>query len=150
MNQNGQKPPAQPTERWVIWARIAFIAVPVSLIIFGYIDSTFIHPPTPEQIRAEQARQARENEIAAQRHQHREYLESMCWQQKVCKEYAHVRQECATAGNFDTCVGVKMGDEDGNTVDQCTHDGKLAYPPPDMLDGLECWEVNLQHKSGNP
>jgi hypothetical protein len=36
---------------------------------------------------------------------------ALCHQAAACKKYSKVRQECATAGSFKTCLRIKMGDD---------------------------------------
>lgn len=92
-----------------------------------------------------------ENELAAkyalevklqQRSQLGERITLLCHEQAVCEKFGAVRQECATAGNFQNCINVKMGDEDAGLTDMCSTDGKLAYLPPDMPNWLNCFGRN--------
>lgn len=61
----------------------------------------------------------------------------------MCAKYGSARQECATAGNFDHCIAVKMGDIGVNDIDWCSNDGSLAEPPNDMPSRLECAVFNF-------
>jgi hypothetical protein len=54
---------------------------------------------------------------------------ALCRLKSICKQYGQVRQECATAGSFQTCVRVKMGDENADMIESCTSDGHIAYTP---------------------
>ena len=41
----------------------------------------------------------------------REQKLSLCRVAAACKKYSDIRLECATAGNFKTCLHIKMGDD---------------------------------------
>ena len=144
-------PPSGPLPAWP-----KFVIIGVLLWWGTMIVYPILFPPTAEEKlaaqaewRAGEAARKLENDRSFRQSQHRAYLESMCYQKKTCGKYAVARQECATAGNFSNCILVKLGDEDGNTIDQCTNDGKLVNPPPDMLNAVECWGVNFTHKGQN-
>ena len=62
----------------------------------------------------------------------------LCRLKTVCKTYATVRQDCATAGNFNNCINVKMGDDDAAMTGSCSNDGKPLYPQAKVPDNLEC------------
>jgi hypothetical protein len=55
-----------------------------------------------------------------------------------------VRQQCATAGSFDTCLSVKMGDNYYAAKDACSGDGQLLYPPQGAPNGLECLPITIR------
>jgi hypothetical protein len=47
-----------------------------------------------------------------------------CNYSRICTKYASSRQDCAIAGDFEKCIGIKMG---GDTlfVDYCTDGGEV-------------------------
>jgi hypothetical protein len=47
--------------------------------------------------------------------------QSLCKAQAICRRYAMVRQECATAGDFNLCIRVKMAGD----VASCEDNGDL-------------------------
>src|SRR2546422_125008 len=55
----------------------------------------------------------------------------LCALQAVCLRYASSRQACATAGNYNLCMSIKVG-ADGGKIDPCTDNGNVLYPPDDM------------------
>jgi hypothetical protein len=63
----------------------------------------------------------------------------LCHLRTVCTTFSSVRQDCATAGSFETCVAVKMGDADKDLTSSCTNDGNIAMPPDRMPQPTECW-----------
>jgi hypothetical protein len=93
-----------------------------------------------ERQKAELARQSAEQErqrALAQSQRNK----SLCHMAAVCAKYATTRQECATAGNFDTCINVKMGDDTAN-ISACTNDGELYEgEPTDMPNPITCFLI---------
>src|SRR5690348_9076821 len=87
------------------WGATIFIALLAAIFIFDAIDS-YLHPKTPEQIKAESAAAAARSKTALE---HTFMLSALCHQQVVCKKYGTARQECATAGDFNNCIKVKLG-----------------------------------------
>lgn len=98
---------------------------------------------TPEQIRAEAQESAR-REAEYQEHQARTQqgenaarnadsrarafqTAALCRQKSICTQYGQVRQECAIAGSFQTCVRVRMGDDNDAAAANCTNDGHVAF-----------------------
>jgi len=69
-------------------------------------------------------------------------IKELCRTKDLCTRYAMSRQECATAGNFDLCLNVKMGDDVAN-ISGCTNQGKLKSEPPDMPGWLTCLEARI-------
>lgn len=66
----------------------------------------------------------------------------MCYEKTVCHEYSAARQDCATAGDFENCLRVKMGVKKFDIVGGCTNDGGVGWrshpPEADIPDWLEC------------
>jgi hypothetical protein len=76
----------------------------------------------------------------------RERTKMFCKLESVCSRYGEVRQECATAGNFDNCIRVKMGDAHSSEIESCTNDGKLAYVSQDESPNrVECFLVGVNY-----
>src|ERR1700730_279546 len=85
-------------------------------------------PPTP----AEQAaRRELEIRLAKERRDNIEFRRFLCQAASACKRYSEARLECATAGNFKTCLRIKMGD-DASYSDMCSgyDEGAPAVPLP--------------------
>jgi len=64
-----------------------------------------------------------------------------CPQMLLCRDYFGVRQDCATAGNFDLCLEVKMGGAKKRdaAATACTEDGQPRGVEPRTLPSLfEC------------
>src|SRR5260370_1338965 len=51
----------------------------------------------------------------------------LCQLKSTCVKYAQVRQQCATAGNFENCISVKMGNGFRSSGSGCTDDGNVDY-----------------------
>jgi hypothetical protein len=68
----------------------------------------------------------------------------LCRKAAACKKYDQVRLECATAGNFRTCLRVKMG-ESVSYIDLCSgyDEGAPAIgPDPKTPDFVRCFILN--------
>jgi hypothetical protein len=44
----------------------------------------------------------------------------------------------AAAGNYDSCISIKMGSDIG-LISQCSSDGNLRFPPKDTPNQVECF-----------
>ena len=122
----------------------------IGVIVWAFMTAP---SPTPEQKAAEEAarleeeaarlnRQARDPVAERQKTQLKQEL---CHEAKACKKYSEARLECATAGNFKTCLRIKMG-EDSFYSDMCSgYDvGAPAVPlPPETLTAFECFFLTL-------
>jgi predicted outer membrane lipoprotein len=63
----------------------------------------------------------------------------LCHQAAACKKYSKVREECATAGSFKTCLEVKMG-ADGYWFCTGNVEGGPALPlPPETPNSVDCF-----------
>jgi hypothetical protein len=117
---------------WWVWTLSG--AVGVYLVYAGIYD--YRHPQTLEQLKAIETRREASKQAAKE---HQEFLTAMCHQQGVCDKFGKARQECATAGNYDRCIDIKLGADDAASVGSCTEDGKMTYTPPDMPNSINCW-----------
>src|SRR5262249_61990704 len=75
------------------------------------------------------------------RQQKEELNLALCRQAAACKKYSEARLECATAGNFKTCLRIKMG-EDAAYIGMCSgyEDGAPAVPlPPETPNAVDCF-----------
>jgi hypothetical protein len=63
----------------------------------------------------------------------------LCKLRAICVSYSRARQDCATAGDFNNCINVKMG-YDFSQVNNCTNDGDILYSlySPQMPSKLQC------------
>jgi hypothetical protein len=71
----------------------------------------------------------------------------LCHLAEACKKYDRVRLECATAGNFGTCLRIKMGD-DAEYSGLCSNGAEgapAAPPPPQTPNMVGCFIVYLAH-----
>jgi hypothetical protein len=98
---------------------------------------------TPQQTQARETAERQEAVVAsaayaradAQRKALHEQNQLLCKVKSICAQYGHVRQDCATAGNFTNCMRVKMGDENYELVGSCTNDGHVdAMTEPGAVD----------------
>jgi hypothetical protein len=113
----------------------------VILYMVAYILWAMMNPPqtveTPEQFHARQDAQSRVEVAEAERKR------SLCHVKSVCAKYGSARQECATAGNFDHCISVKVGDRDSSLITQCTNDGHLRYSSDDLPNAVVCFLIDF-------
>jgi hypothetical protein len=121
----------------------------IPLLMFGLLV-WYAMTESPNQAAVEHQRLVREEQIDTQKTQLREQL---CLEAEACKKYSEARLDCATAGNFKTCLRIKMG-EDSFYSDICSgYDlGAPAVPlPPETPTAFECFFVTLGHslRSGN-
>jgi hypothetical protein len=95
----------------------------------------------PPSSRAEIERRAAVDRQTRQIQEKKRYL---CLAAAACKKYDQVRLECATAGNFRTCLRIKMGD-DAAYRDTCSlsEGGPALLPPPETPTVLECFFLTL-------
>jgi hypothetical protein len=110
---------------------------PLALLGVLFWNAWTAPPPSPAELerRAAMDRQSRQNE------EKKRYL---CLAAAACKKYDQVRLECATAGNFRTCLRIKMGN-DASYSDTCSlsEGGPALRPPPDTPTVLECFFLTL-------
>jgi hypothetical protein len=129
--------PKKPNAREPIFKSTGCLVSFVVLVI--YAIWAVLHPtpkPTPEQSKAqsdylEYVRKVQTERVARET--------ALCRSWRICREYAEARQVCAVAGNFDTCVRVKVGDQNYQEVSFCANDGSLLSPPADMPSRLQCF-----------
>jgi hypothetical protein len=84
-------------------------------------------------------------EVAAARKVANEQNRQLCAASNFCNRYGEMRQACATAGDFDNCLRVKVGDKDTWRVHYCTADGGVTNLPPNasMPNFLQCLYYNM-------
>src|SRR5262249_37204494 len=84
---------------------------------------TAAEPPTAAELAAEKERAAAVQAWLQERDRARQQKEelnlALCRQAAACKKYSEARLECATAGNFKTCLRIKMG-EDAAYIGMCS------------------------------
>jgi len=101
-------------------------------------------PSTPAEQAAEAERQAKVKEQNAKLEEQKDFL---CRAAAACKKYSEARSQCAVAGNFKTCLRLKMGD-DASYSGMCSgyEDGAAAVPlPPETPNAVDCFFRNLSH-----
>lgn len=96
---------------------VAVVAAVLWMVLF---------PQPAQEIRANQLQDARQAQAQQETEREAEYL---CRLVSICSKFATVRQDCATAGNFDNCVKIKLGEEKFSETTYCTADGRLNYTP---------------------
>jgi hypothetical protein len=115
------------------------------LAVWAVVWGAFLAPPAPPPTAAEQEReQARKDAVANDQKRKLETERYLCRKMTACKKYDQVRLECATAGNFKTCLRIKMGD-DAKYSDVCSgyNEGAPALPlDPETPDALRCFVLN--------
>jgi hypothetical protein len=60
----------------------------------------------------------------------------LCDLSVVCKKYATERKSCATAGDYDKCMRIRMDSDYGRSTSLCVNDGSLHFNQPPKE--LEC------------
>jgi hypothetical protein len=114
---------------------------------FVWLSSMYLlAPPLPNYTPEDMARFAEEQAIrdirATERRGHQRYL---CHAVAACRKYSEARLECATAGNFKTCLRIKMGD-DASYSDMCSgYDiGAPAVPlPQETPHWITCFRLSI-------
>ncbi|WP_448955734.1 hypothetical protein [Labrys neptuniae] len=111
-----------------------FIWSLVFLVLLAAVISIFFSPPeTPaqkaERLRQAQVEDAHKKQKAASEMAFQDKLKNICPAEFACSTYAKTRQDCATAGDFNNCVRIKMGADYGLTS-WCTDDGNVTVPDP--------------------
>jgi hypothetical protein len=96
----------------------------VFVIFFATLISNWGNPKieTPEQIRV------REMMVRIHQKEYSTGIESrrnLCAAKARCSAYGEARQTCATAGDFENCLQIKMGNEYSSARSQCVSNGKL-------------------------
>jgi hypothetical protein len=107
--------------------------------IFGFIAWVSRQPvtlETPQEARARQQAQDQATQTQTALTAKKKYL---CSIKLACLKYGAVRQECATAGNFETCVEVKMGEPALRFTDECTADGGVQGDTTAFPSTIECY-----------
>ena len=83
--------------------------------------------------------------LLADEHKQRIVLDRyLCRKMAACSKYDRVWVECATAGNIETCLRIKMGD-DFRDVETCGVDyegGPAALLDPRTPNALRCFFLN--------
>jgi hypothetical protein len=127
----GVMPPSTAAGRIAVQIALSVIGAFSALMLIAGVIAGMLAPSPRETPAQAQAREAR---AAANELKH-----SRCRLQSMCEKYGEVRQRCATAGNFDNCIKVKMGSANIGKYD-CTDDGKVAWigsTPADMPNRLQ-------------
>ena len=142
----------------------------VVLIFFSWaIYQSIMNPPpkppleTPEQIQARLINRQRAAEMQAANQQRAAEMQAanqqraaaaaqrnrqLCMYEVICEKYGKVRQECATAGNFNTCIEVKMGNQSG-LLYHCTNDGGVLQSiASDLPNVVDCWFYKVEDAIG--
>jgi hypothetical protein len=128
--------PKVPQAKWpilVLWGVV--LCTPI-------VWQTWIAPPTATEI-AE--RQQRDAAVETARKRRAESEEHLCRQAAACKKYSEARLECATAGNFRTCLRIKMGaDAIYSNICSGFDEGGPAVPlPAETPNAVKCFFINL-------
>lgn len=136
--------PAEPSNRLGLYICLVIAVWFVASIVYG-----MLFPPSPAELAAAKASAQASQQLEQTKRDtqalHQQYLDGLCHQEAVCERYGPARQECATAGNYNNCITIKLGSLDASTVDACTEDGKLAFRPSDMPNGAVCWVKEKLH-----
>jgi hypothetical protein len=117
---------------WAVGILLLFV-----LLIWRIVVVT---PPRPSPTELAVQREG-DSSAEKQRRQMWQIKRFLCLEAKVCKKYNEARLECATAGNFKTCLRIKM-DEDASYAEVCSgYDlGAPAVPlPPETPNAVECF-----------
>jgi hypothetical protein len=103
------------------------------IAVFVWLSALSLLAPSPPNYTPEEMARSAEEEAkrAAERENQREFRRYLCHAAAACRKYSEARLECATAGNFKTCLRIKM-DEDASYSDMCSgYDiGAPAVPLP--------------------
>jgi hypothetical protein len=132
-------------------AQRALMTVLILLGVGGFIVLRATAPEeTPEEVserqeaaqRTSQIRAAEEAKSAAEAAAEGAHKNELCHYLMACRKYGTARQECAVAGDFNSCIQIKMGKGVASRY-SCTNDGKPSSQPTDMPGLVECFFRNL-------
>lgn len=56
----------------------------------------------------------------------------ICSQRFMCMEYYRARQDCATAGNINECISIKMGKDAFQSKTFCNNNGDYDFDKPEI------------------
>jgi hypothetical protein len=156
--------PSKPPAEWAFFIKFwgGFIALLLALFVLAAIvpivNSLNSPPLTPAEIRAQQeaaavesarrqteADAAKRREAEAKRRDAEARAETryLCRLRRICPDYADARQACATAGNLDRCLSIKLGDANFGLIGACTHDGHVLVPADKMPNVMECFAQRI-------
>jgi len=120
---------SKPSKLTILWVVIAIVGV-------GRLYGNLI-TPTEEQ----------QKFLAESNYQKpRAWLKALCKEKSDCEKYVDVRQKCATAGNIDECVRIKMNGEvpglcsdNGHIVSNSLFAGRIDFTERNLVpDTLQC------------
>lgn len=113
------------TTAWSLIVLTAFFGTPIAVIVVLY---NYLNPLPAGETRFDAEVRVRNAEVRRR----------LCHLKSMCFEYASARQACATAGNFDNCIMVKMGDDYFSSKDLCLFDGKPSSNLNEMPNEFQC------------
>jgi hypothetical protein len=116
------------------------IATPILFVGIFFAVKYPAPPETPQQI--EQQREFLEQQRELRAAQIRRFKD-ICSTKTLCSQFASTRQVCATAGNLDTCMSIKM-EGFSKAQYECNTDGTLRFAPADLPNYFECRFYALQ------
>jgi hypothetical protein len=103
------------------------ILTPILLVAIFFVIKDRAPSEPPQQ--SEQGHEPRTAQIRR--------FKDLCSTKTLCEQFASTRQACATAGNFKTCMSIKMADF-STAQDECNVDGTLIFQPADLPNYFEC------------
>ena len=67
-------------------------------------------------------------------------IKAYCEAEKICEMYTSLRQTCATAGNYYSCMDIKLGTKKlYDSASMCTKNGDVALLIDKIPSPTECW-----------
>jgi hypothetical protein len=148
------KPQQSPSVMRVAIAILRLFSVLAGVcIILGLLGLIIWHeltapPLTREQQAAAQTAAATRSEASKQKREQREQNRlHLCRVAEACRNYDDARLQCATAGNFERCLRIKMGeDADYSSVCSGHYEGAPTIPlPPETPNRVQCFFMTLFH-----
>jgi|SRR5215469_6816871 len=104
---------------------IAAVSVVLIIVLARLVNPGTVNSSTPEQIY-----DGLQGIVEGARA--RKVQQALCALRPICKDFARARQECAAAGNYGTCIQIKMGSDRFWIAEaSCTEAGEVAGLPPD-------------------
>jgi hypothetical protein len=98
--------------------------------------------PTPEELAARQEALAQRQKWAEYERAVAERNRQLCRIKNACSAFADARQECATAGDFNHCLEIKLGTE-FQFISLCSTEGEFVNAPDDMPSVVSCTAIEL-------
>ena len=114
--------------------RIALTGLLGMALIGGAVWAPIEEPTREEKATTKLREDESKQRIVLERH--------LCRKMAACSKYDRVRVDCASAGNIDTCLRIKMGDDFRERCGVDYEGGPAALLDPRTPNALRCFFLN--------